>query len=257
VQALAIEDPRRPQHDNSRLARDAGAGQLGQQHSKQQQVPHHLRGRSLSNHEPSADRGGRWRSRTSVRHDRDIERVIPGGLVPAVRRSHAVHRVALTVSALAVVAAPLIAQKQKPQDPEGPDQKVALTIALQVGAQRYDFTGQGSCLLIPEGSIYDAPAAMYSVRQTGAKQRFNMTMYRLKAGGDMLTMNVTFGSTTHSVSTVKVGTSGAPIGSGTVKLETAGSGGTLTIDATSAKGVKIAGTVKCDAFIRPSASNGL
>ena len=35
-----------------------------------------------------------------------------------------------------------------------------------------------------------------------------MTLYRLKQGGDMVTLNVTIGKDTHSVSTVKVGGSG-------------------------------------------------
>jgi hypothetical protein len=174
--------------------------------------------------------------------------------VSVTRRFHVMLSVALIVATLA--AAPLVAQKKKPQDPDGPDQKVAVTIALQVGTQRYDFTGRGVCLLVPEGSIYDAPAAMYSVRQTGDKQRFNMTLYRLKSGGDMVTMNVTIGSTTHSVSTVKLGSSSVT-GSGSAKLEADGGGGTLTIDAADAKGVEIAGTVKCDTFTRPVESNGL
>ena len=55
---------------------------------------------------------------------------------------------------------------------------------------------------------------MYSVRQTTDKQRLNMTLYRLKKGGDMLTLNVTVGKDTHSVSTVKVGESGVALGSG-------------------------------------------
>ena len=121
-----------------------------------------------------------------------------------------------------------------------------------VGTARYDFTGQGVCLEIPDGSIFEEPAAIYSVRQTGAKQRFNMTLYRLKKGGDMVTLNLTIGKDTHSVSTVKVGESGAPLGSGTATLERAGKGGTLTIDATDTRRVSLSGTVKCDAFNRPS-----
>ena len=142
-------------------------------------------------------------------------------------------------------------------DPDGPDPKVALTIALSAGTARYDFTGQGVCLEIPDGSIYGAPAALYAVRQTGAKQRFNMTLYRLKEGGDMITLNLTIGKDTHSVSTVKIGESGALLGSGTATLERAGTGGTLTIKATDTNGVTLAGTVKCDAFNRPRESNGL
>jgi len=151
----------------------------------------------------------------------------------------------------------LAAQKKSRVDPDGPDPKVAVTIGLAVGAARYDSTGQGVCLEIPEGTIYGAPATLYSVRQTTDKQRLNMTLYRLKTGGDMLTLNVTVGKDTHSVSTVKVGESGVPLGSATAKLERSGSAGTLTIDATDPKGVKITGTVTCAAFNRPLSSNGL
>ena len=42
----------------------------------------------------------------------------------------------------------------------------AVTIALAVGTARYDFTGQGVCLEIPDGSIFDAPASLYSARHT-------------------------------------------------------------------------------------------
>jgi hypothetical protein len=177
--------------------------------------------------------------------------------VPATRRVVALSSaaaLAVAVSALLPVSAS--AQKKGRPDPDGPDPKVGLTIALQVGTGRYDFTGQGVCLQIPDGEIFDAPAALYSVRQTGDRQRLNMTLYRLKKGSDMVTINVTIGSTTHSVSTVKVGTNGVPLGSGTAKLDTAGAGGTLTIDATDAKGTKITGTIKCETFNRPLASNG-
>jgi len=142
-------------------------------------------------------------------------------------------------------------------DPDGPGPKVGLTIALSAGTARYDFTGQGVCVEIPDGSIFGEPAALYAVHQTGAKQRFNMTLYRLKKGGDMVTLNLTIGKDTHSVSTVKVGESGAPLGTGTATLERAGAGGTLTIKATDTRGVALSGTVTCDAFNRPSESNGL
>jgi len=149
------------------------------------------------------------------------------------------------------------AQKAPRSDPDGPDPKVSVTIRLAVGAARYDSTGQGVCLEVPDGGIYEAPAALYSVRQTTDKQRLNMTLYRLKKGGDMLTLNVTLGKDTHSISTLKVGENGVPVGSGTAKLERSGAGGTLTIDATDAKGVKITGTITCAAFNRPLESNGL
>jgi hypothetical protein len=177
--------------------------------------------------------------------------------VSSTNRAEAFVTPAAVVALSALLSISASAQKRPRADPDGPNPKVAITIALQVGAGRYDFTGQGVCLQIPDGTIYEAPAALYSVRQTSDRQRFNMTLYRLKKGTDMVTLNVTTGSDTHSVSTVKIGTNGVPLGSGTAKLEMSGSGGTLTIDATDPKGVKIAGTVKCEAFNRPVESNGL
>ena len=163
---------------------------------------------------------------------------------------------ALTLGLSALLSISPAAQKKQPRaDPDGPTPKVGVTIALQLGTARYDFTGQAVCLQIPDGEIFDAPAALYSVRQTGDRQRLNMTLYRLKTGTDMLTLNVTIGSATHSVSTVKVGANGGPIGSGTATLEMSDAGGTLTIDATDPKGTKITGTVKCDTFRRPLDSN--
>ena len=149
------------------------------------------------------------------------------------------------------------AQKGARSDPDGPDPKVGLTIALTVGSARYDFTGQGVCLEIPDGSIFGAPASIYSARHTTDKQRLNVTLYRVKQGGDMVTLNVTMGKETYSVSTVKTGGPGVPLGSGTATLERTGKGGALTIAATDPKGVKISGTVTCEAFNRPVESNGL
>jgi hypothetical protein len=178
--------------------------------------------------------------------------------VPSVRRVDSSFTcAALAVGLCAVLAASASAQKKKAAtDIDGPDPKVGLTIALQVGDGRYDFAGKGVCLQIPDGSIYEAPAALYLVRHTSDKQRFNMTLYRLKSGTDMLTMNVTAGSVTHSMTTVKIKTNGVPIGSGTAKLELADKGGTLTIDAADGKGVKMTGTVKCEAFNKPVEANG-
>jgi hypothetical protein len=183
--------------------------------------------------------------------------LFPGGAMPSSpRRTSLVTSAAIAAGLLFTVASPHAQKKPRP-DPDGPQPKVGVTIALAVGQERYDATGQGVCLEIPDGSILDLPAALYSVRQTSDKQRFNMTLYRLKKGGDMVTLNVTIGKNTHSVSTVKIGgDKGATLGSGTATLERSGKGGTLTLDAADAQGVKITGTVKCDAFNPPIETNG-
>ena len=164
---------------------------------------------------------------------------------------------ALTVAAIALQPAAATAQKGKQPDPDGAGPKVGVTIALQVGSGRYDFTGQGVCLEILDGGILEDAAALYSVRQHAGKLQLNMTVYRLKKGDDLLTLNVTPGKATYSVSTVKAGDKGITLGSGTAKLDLANGGGTVAIDATDQTGVKIVGTVKCEAFTKPVQNNGL
>jgi hypothetical protein len=159
--------------------------------------------------------------------------------------------------AVLLLAAPSAAQrKKKGGDPDADTPKVPVAIALQVGPGRYDFTGPAVCLYIRNGGILNIPSEMFTVRHSVDKQRLNLTLYKVKTGTDMFTINVTIGASTYSVTTMKVGAEGVVLGSGTVKLAPAEKGGTLTIDAADPKGIKIAGTVRCDAFNAPAETNG-
>jgi hypothetical protein len=177
-------------------------------------------------------------------------------LVPTQSGRFLVVRCAIAVACAFLVGSSLLAQRRT-ADADGPDPKVGLVIALQVGGARYDFNGRGVCTHTANGSIYDAPSSMWSVHQTGESRRLSLTLWRLKSGAEMLTLNVGVDGTARSVNTVRVGSNGNVVGSGSAKLQSAGKGGTLTIDATDANGTRITGTVKCEAFTTPVEDNGL
>jgi hypothetical protein len=67
----------------------------------------------------------------------------------------------------------------------------------------------------------------------------------------MVQLNVYMGGKRYDVSTIK--SPQGPSGAGSVKLAIEGTGGTFTLEATTASAAKITGTIKCAAF-PPSAA---
>jgi hypothetical protein len=120
-----------------------------------------------------------------------------------------------------------------------------------VGGKSFDISGPGECTHTGDGSIYDVPAAIWSVRQSADNRSLNVAVFRLKSGGDMITLIVSLGDKTHRISTVKIAGSGAARGSGTVRVTAASAGGTFTIDATADTGARISGTIICSGFTGP------
>lgn len=148
----------------------------------------------------------------------------------------------------------LEAQRRAPGERAG--NTVPVTIALKVGAQAYNFSGQATCTHAPVAGIYDLRAEQWSVRQSGDAGSLGLTMWDPASGDDMFNLSVTAADARSTVSTVKVGDRGTVQGSGTVTLAREGKGGTFTVAATTAKGAKIAGTIKCDAFTAARAEGG-
>jgi hypothetical protein len=141
---------------------------------------------------------------------------------------------------------------QRPIPGAAAEAKVSVTIALQIGSDAYKVTGQGTCHHAAQASIYDVPAEQWSVQQSDGSRSLALTMWRLKnPAGDMLSLSVTTGAKSHNVNTVKAGRSGPTSGTGTVTLAAAAQGGTFTIDATTADGTRITGTIMCGAFTAP------
>src|SRR5512142_3198107 len=127
--------------------------------------------------------------------------------------------------------------------------KVGVAIALQAGGDSYTFNGQAECNHEPRGYIYMVPAKLWSVTQSEGQRSVTLTFWRPAAGsGDMFNLYVSIGGKTQHIDTVKTKDGGDPTGSGQVTFTPAGSGGTFNLKATSASGVTVTGTIKCDRF---------
>lgn len=121
-------------------------------------------------------------------------------------------------------------------------------IALQVGGQKYLASGQGECKSAPRASIYNIPAALYSVSHRAGKDSLNLTLWRPASGKpDMLSLSISAGGKSYVVDTVK-----DKKGSGGAKLD----GRTFLIDATAASGEKISGKIQCRQFGGVQAEGG-
>ena len=170
------------------------------------------------------------------------------------RRSH---RVASAI-AITVLASTVATQAQVRRGAQASNESatVPMQVSLQIGGTPYAFTGAGSCRSTSSASIYDVPAAMWSVEQNAAGKSLTLTVWHPSNGADMLSLAVTATGKSYRVDTVKVGQRGDVQGSGTVKLDTSGQGGVFTINAVAKDGAKITGTIKCDRFTSVEAAGG-
>jgi len=127
---------------------------------------------------------------------------------------------------------------------------------LKAGGVAYDFTGPATCEHSPNGSIYNVVAERWSVRHSDGTRQLNLNLWHPLTGGqDMVTLSISTGGKRYDVDTVK-GPSVQTSGTGTARFAAAGNGGTLTIDAATASGAKITGSVKCDAFTSAEVAGG-
>lgn len=124
-------------------------------------------------------------------------------------------------------------------------------ISLQVGSHRYDASGQGECKHAPRASIYDIPAALYSVIHRGGKDSLNLAVWQPAGKPNLINLSVTTGGKTYAVETVK-----QKKGSGSATIESSGRGGTITLDAVAASGEKITGKIQCRSFGGVNAEGG-
>jgi hypothetical protein len=109
----------------------------------------------------------------------------------------------------------------------------------------------GECIFCDDSSIFDAPGSQWGVRHDDNSRDLNFTLWRLKKGGDGVTLFVTTGGKTHRVNTLPVGPPANRRGSGAATFEKRGVGGAFTIDAVADTGAKITGQLTCSAFARP------
>ena len=153
---------------------------------------------------------------------------------------------------IAVAAAGAQRRAAGEQAPTG----VPVTIALKVGGAPFDFNGTARCTHAPQASFYDVRAERWMVEQSAGAGSVTLALWRPVSGTDMISLSVGTNGKGHRVSTLKAGTRGAVEGSGTISLATQDKGGTFTVNATAADGTKIAGTIRCAAFMPAVAEGG-
>ncbi len=135
--------------------------------------------------------------------------------------------------------------------------ETGVAITLQAGGQPYRFEGNADCRHAPVASIYSVMAEMWSVHQSEGQRSLSLTLWRPKImSGDMVSLSVAAGGKSYVVNTVKPRGEGSVAGSAKVTLAPSGAGGTFTINAKTANGAAITGTIKCSAFPQLVAEGG-
>jgi hypothetical protein len=123
---------------------------------------------------------------------------------------------------------------------------------VTINGHTYNLNGRAECLHTPRGSIYETPAAMWSVMMDGSAgglTRLNATMWLPTAGG---AAQILFQAVTPAgivdITTVAGGT---VKGHATARAERNGTGGTLIIEGRTAAGQAVAMAVSCSGFTPP------
>ena len=144
----------------------------------------------------------------------------------------------------------LFAQRRRTDSAaQAPQQKtVPVVIALKVDGSAYSFNGQAVCEHAQRGSIYDTIAERWSVRHNDNGRNINLTLWHpLADGADMVILSIATRGKRYDVDTVKR-PQAAPSGSANVQLARSGGGGTFMVDAVTAAGAKLSGTIRCETF---------
>ena len=132
--------------------------------------------------------------------------------------------------------------------------KAPMQVSLTIGAQKYDSTAPGKCTHAPVASIYGTVSELWTAQQSEDGRSMSLSLWRPKDGSpDMMSLSVSSGRSSTNVSTVR-GTNA--VGSGKVTLAPDAKGGVFSVDAQSATGTALKGTIKCEAFVAHEAAGG-
>jgi hypothetical protein len=160
-------------------------------------------------------------------------------------------------AAFAMATLPAQAQVRRQPGPQRDSAGAPVEISLQVGTRKYQSNASGECRSAPQASIYGVRAALHSVSQRDGNRSISLTLWQPAGGAPaMMNLHVAEGKDRYEVDTVKAGTKQQTQGSGKATFQPTGGGGTFTIDAVTATGEKVGGTIRCAAFSAIHAEGG-
>jgi hypothetical protein len=144
------------------------------------------------------------------------------------------------------------------QQPSSDPPASQIRIIARLGAKSYSSTLAGSCRHEPEASIYDLPAALWTVEASGAEgssiKQLNFILWRPKNGSaDQISLSVDAGS---KPTRIDVSPRSKPVGGGRVRLTPGDSGGKIELTGKDAKGTGVNLTISCPSFEAVEAAGG-
>jgi hypothetical protein len=132
-----------------------------------------------------------------------------------------------------------------------------VSIIARVGTQSYTSRVPGTCQHEPVASIYNVPAALWTVRATGSDnevKQLTLTLWRPKNGSaDQVSISLEAGSAS---SRIDVNPRTPPVGTATVEVKQVGPGGKFEVRGKDAKGAKLYLTISCPTFTGVEAAGG-
>ncbi|MDQ3486417.1 MAG: hypothetical protein M3468_01635, partial [Acidobacteriota bacterium] len=130
---------------------------------------------------------------------------------------------------------------------------VPLEVSLKVGQGTYAAKGQGTCTYARQAAIYDIRSQQWTARHEEDARSVQLTVWKpVDGSAEMFSLLVNDQSDVN-ITTVR---GGQVSGSGTVKFEPSGKGGTFTVVAKGKAGEPVTGTFKCEAFTAAIAEGG-
>lgn len=158
------------------------------------------------------------------------------------------------------VAQDAAAQRRRPDGPAATESQgtTGVSIIAQVGTKSYTSRVPGTCKHAPMASIYDLPAALWSVQAEGSDgseiKRLTFTLWRPKNGSaDQVSVSLEAGSTSNRID---INPRKPPVGTATVQLQPVGPGGKFEVKGKDAKGTKVNLTISCPMFAGVEAEGG-
>jgi hypothetical protein len=117
-----------------------------------------------------------------------------------------------------------------PSAAEVPGGATPIEITAVVDGKELTASGPAQCEHAADGSIYQRPAALWTVRFDGGDvsgiRHLSITFWRERSGEESVTMALQTGDAQHRIATVP---GGERQGSGSARLEEDGAGGTLVV----------------------------